>query len=859
MSGFILLKQTAFVSFFISFIVSLVAFGVAFTQAAEWQPLQNRSQLWNQLQDRIDSRNKPSVKGFSLASREEPIPESQLKFNLVKTLVNTLRFEHYDTEYQGYPIVNGRIIIVQSLSGEIQQVLGSLVSGIEADLPNAKAAFALDERKIKHWLLARYRDNSVISKLKIAPVIYLEDGTAKAVYLLSFLRSNQSGQNIERPQMLVSAQGLQVLKQWDVLDNVLVMAGGAGGNEQLGLHCYTPSPDLMVQCLSYQSIEEPLVSEVIFLNNNPNNIFKDFSGYPFIVTKEEGDCWLKNDYVTTIKADKSNEGTSKENDPFQYPCGVSNEHFDKQGIDDDYWNYYSYFPVNDAHFYAGIVMQMYDQYLAEIYPNQLEDCPLNSNDGYCLKPISQRANAKGLTGGDMSNANWDGEYVNYGNGGPNDMYSHTTIDLVAHEISHAITEWNSDPIWAGQSRALDESFSDIAAIAVNDYFERHLSGSYANSEPYQNKRKKRWVYGTDVFLYALGGRDFQLPSRFGGGIGDARDYDSSMSGHAAGGVMNKLFYELVVRYQWSIEETFKLMLEANVSCWSTQVVFTDAGTCLLLLTDEVNKLKQLDQALHSVGIFSEQSNLDALPFTVKQHENRIEYQIILSDRLMAEEISAIEISWGKSTLVESWSDASNLDLNTFLSRSHDYVDDGDQQIAIKLSLKNGSILHGFRNLFIASEHTPEKDDSPNAFEFPSKVDVELSTLVTSQAIEVTRINTAAVIKIDTGQYAIDGGEFTSESGRVMNGQNVVIQLLSSASYNKNHQAKLTIGDVSAIFEVRTLNAKIDDVAGEDIDEEASSSGGVISLFELICLALILMLFCQVESNVRKQSGLLGIN
>ena len=166
----------------------------------------------------------------------------------------------------------------------------------------------------------------------------------------------------------------------------------------------------------------------------------------------------------------------------------------------------SFFPINDAHFYGGIVMQMYDQYLREIFPNQIEDCPVGQgNSDYCLKPISQRANAKGSTGADMANANWDGQYVNYGNGDPWVMYSQTTIDIVAHEITHAITEWNSDPVRGGQSSALDESFSDIAAIAVNDFFEDNVSGSYANSLAYKNKREYRWRYGWDVFAGGWGG------------------------------------------------------------------------------------------------------------------------------------------------------------------------------------------------------------------------------------------------------------------------------------------------------------------------------------------------------------------
>ena len=805
----------------------LSAAGMRSVYATEWQPLHDRVLLWDQIEQGLEGGLKHSIE-VSKAS-------SQLKYVLVKTIAGTLRFEHYDTQYQGYPVLNGRIVLVKNKAGQTQQVLGASVTGLVADLPNAAESFTQDKHAVRTWLLRQYQVDSSITHLELYPAIYIDAGLAKPVYRLSFLRLDQHGLSLERPQMIVDAQSLKILKQWDALDKVQspvptegqqVIGGGAGGNELLGLNCYTPSPDLMTQCLSYQGIDDPLVTEVSFQNNDPNNIYSEFSGYPFIVTKSEGDCWLKNEYVTTIKALRDTPSDSA----FQFSCGNDNEHFEKQSIDDNYWNYFSYFPINDAHFYAGIVMQMYDQYLREIYPIQLEDCPPDSSNGYCLKPISQRANAKGQTGGDMSNANWDGEYVNYGNGGPGDLYSQTTIDIVAHEISHAITEWNSDPIWEGQSRALDESFSDIAAMAVNDYFERQVSGSYATSVPYENKRNKRWVYGWDVFYY-IGGRDFQLPSRDGRSIDDGRDYEKGMSGHVAGGVMNKLFYELVVRHGWSIEETFKLMLEANVSCWSTQVVFADAGTCLLLLTEDVDKLSQLEQTLHAVGIFSPQSSLNVLPFNLQQQGNRVEFQVVLPANILPELITAIDISWGDFTLDESWLRDSGIALESYLSAAHDYVDDGDRLLSIKLSLADGSDWFGYRNVFIAADLVPTKDLSPNPFTLQPQANVPIAVEIYSQAIIVTGINTATAIQLDGGEYAIDGGDFTSEPGRVMNGQQVVLKLISSAAYQDTRLGVLTIGDVSSTFEVTTVLAP-----------SKSRSAGMLSFLEILLLLAFFALF-----------------
>ncbi len=813
----------------ITFSVLLFSVGLSKAAASEWVSLQERENLWQQIQQDIDYEAKPALikaDASEVNSLEAKSPE--LQFILIKASTGKLSFEHYDTLYQGYPVLNGRLVLAKNSQGQLKQILGELAAGLFADLPNAAAGFTQSEQAVRAWLLNQQSVNHSMDGLKLYPAIYIDDGLAKTVYRISYLLHNKEGVSIERPQLIVDARTLQVIKQWDGLDKLLVMAGGAGGNEALGLNCYSPAPGSMAQCLAYVGEDDPVVSEISFQNLRVNNIFSAFSGYPFIVTQNGTNCWLKNDYVTTIKAVRNTPSDTA----FQYSCDGSTEHFDKQSIDDNDYDYYSFFPINDAHFYAGIVMQMYDQYLYEIYPDQLADCPEN-DASFCLKPIKQRANAKGPTGGDIGNANWDGEYVNYGNGDPWAMYSQTTIDIVAHEISHAVTEWNSDPIRGGQSSALDESFSDIAAIAANDFFERHVSGSYASSVPYMNKREYPWRYGWDVFPGGRGGRDFQRPSWDGRGIGDARDYEQGMRGHALGGVTNKLFYELVTRQGWSIEEAFKLMLEANVSCWTPQVEFKDAGTCLLLLTSDINKFRQLDRTLHAVGIFSPQSEINPLPFEITQLDNQLSYKILLPQGVEAESISIIDVDWGDDTLVESWGQESTLPIGNYLEAEHTYNYEGHPLVSITVSLNDGSEWQGYRHIYISADVAPIKDITPDAFVFPAASEVPLAEMVVSPSITITGINAATKIQINKGEYSIDGGDFTADEGLITNDQQVVVRLLSSDVYSESIETILTVGEVSATFVVTALEETI--VPDKSSVESGGSGGGAISLFELLLL------------------------
>ncbi len=63
------------------------------------------------------------------------------------------------------------------------------------------------------------------------------------------------------------------------------------------------------------------------------------------------------------------------------------------------------------------------------------------------------------------NAFWDGSRLSYGDG--NGTYSPlTSVDIVAHEITHGLTTNTANLIYSYESGALNESFSDIMAIAI---------------------------------------------------------------------------------------------------------------------------------------------------------------------------------------------------------------------------------------------------------------------------------------------------------------------------------------------------------------------------------------------------------
>ena len=80
------------------------------------------------------------------------------------------------------------------------------------------------------------------------------------------------------------------------------------------------------------------------------------------------------------------------------------------------------------------------------------------------------------------NAFWNGQFMTYGDGntlnGPL-----TALDIVGHEIAHGLTDFTSDLIYANESGALNESFSDIFGTAIE-----------FNARP----NRANWAIGEDI-------------------------------------------------------------------------------------------------------------------------------------------------------------------------------------------------------------------------------------------------------------------------------------------------------------------------------------------------------------------------
>ncbi|MCB9360567.1 MAG: PKD domain-containing protein [Flavobacteriales bacterium] len=81
------------------------------------------------------------------------------------------------------------------------------------------------------------------------------------------------------------------------------------------------------------------------------------------------------------------------------------------------------------------------------------------------------------------NAFWDGSQMTYGDGDGVNYSALTSIDVVGHEITHAVTENTASLVYMNESGALNESFSDIFGIAI-DFYNNPSTANYLMGEQF---------------------------------------------------------------------------------------------------------------------------------------------------------------------------------------------------------------------------------------------------------------------------------------------------------------------------------------------------------------------------------------
>lgn len=194
----------------------------------------------------------------------------------------------------------------------------------------------------------------------------------------------------------------------------------------------------------------------------------------------------------------------------------------------------------DAHWGA---MRSYDYWLNVHGRNGID------GNGFAMRSYVHVANPQ--NGGSWINAAWNGSVMSYGDGGGG-FQPLTCIDICAHEIGHGITQFANNLVYARESGALNEGYSDLWGAAIEFY----AKGNGDNLNP----NVETWQIGEDIAANGIGIRSMSNPNLFG----DPDTYEgnnwrpTSVAGcptpsnsndqcgvHSNSGVLNFWFYLLV--------------------------------------------------------------------------------------------------------------------------------------------------------------------------------------------------------------------------------------------------------------------------------------------------------------------------
>ncbi|MCE9671656.1 M4 family metallopeptidase [Myxococcus stipitatus] len=181
------------------------------------------------------------------------------------------------------------------------------------------------------------------------------------------------------------------------------------------------------------------------------------------------------------------------------------------------------------------------------------------------------------------NAYWDGTQMVYGDGdGVNSIELGKDADVTVHELTHAVTEHESNLTYSGQSGGLNEAMSDTFSAICESW----ASGTWSTAPDV-------WKIGEDIWTPGTAGdalRYMDDPKKDGASLDYASDYTSSTDVHYSSGIPNLAFALLskggthprnrstIVVPAIGVEKAARIWYKANADIYTPSTTFAQAKT-----------------------------------------------------------------------------------------------------------------------------------------------------------------------------------------------------------------------------------------------------------------------------------------
>jgi Zn-dependent metalloprotease len=434
---------------------------------------------------------------------------------------NGTRHYRYQQTFRGIPVFGEHVIVSEDKSGTVRNLFGRSVSGLAGELPatRVKVARAQALSIAKAAALGSRAATSRVEREDARQMIYIDDANrAHMSYVVTFFADSVKGGSPTRPFVIVDANNGRILKKWEGLTTALV-GTGPGGNVKTGQYEWGSG------------------GRFGFLD----------------VTQSSSTCTMNNANVKSVNLNGGTSGTTA----FSYTCPRNTYKTINGG----------YSPINDAHFFGGVITQMYPAYTGYNALNFQLVMRVHYSSSY-------------------ENAFWDGSTMSFGDGAST-FYPLVSVDVAGHEVSHGFTEQHSNLTYSGQSGGMNEAFSDMGGEATEYFW----------------KGGNDFLVGQEIFKAAGALRYMCTPSQDGSSIDNASQYTTGMDPHYSSGVYNKAFCNLAKTAGWSTPTAFKVFTRANALYWTPSSTYV-SGACGVetAATDLGLNTADVTAAFNTVGV-----------------------------------------------------------------------------------------------------------------------------------------------------------------------------------------------------------------------------------------------------------------
>lgn len=464
----------------------------------------------------------------------------------------------------------GAITSATSMNGIMYKDLHTELAAAPASEQSQKALMAV---------VAAYQHQAKkpmdIKEEKSELIVYITpENKAVWAYKISLVAIPFSGMGKpEKPVSIVDATSFsKVYLHWDDVKTLdPVEAGGFGGNEKMGQLIYDGSADHLPSL----------------------HMTRD---------AKSAQCYLQNDDVIVVR---KTSATTVSDTPMSFVC---------QKTDPAHHNLYwagdhdavngAYSPANDALYAGGVIKQMYTEWFGLPV--------LKKQDGSAM--LLEMAVHD--TDPDMTeNAYWDGSRMVFGDGG-DVLFPLTSLGVAAHEISHGFTEQHANLVYTGQSGAMNEAYSDMAAKAAEYYSYGHDLNWEIGPEIFrQSGLALRYMDDPQKDCQA----DWMKSDRYAGLFCSVKTvkqfgWGLGIDVHFGSGIYNHVFYRLSTASNWNTKKAFQVMAQANAFYWTSYATFASGACGVVSATKDFALAKgskeydveAVHQAFAAVGINSRQ-------------------------------------------------------------------------------------------------------------------------------------------------------------------------------------------------------------------------------------------------------------